>query len=1013
MPSVGTLTANLVANTMRFTRPLNQAQQEIDSFNSRVEKTQKRLESVSKAGRVAGLAFGALTAALGVGARKAADYGDKIDKMAIRTGLGREQLQELQHVANTTGVNFDSLTRATIRLGQNLLDAEGKTGGTASIIERLGIQIRDSSGNVRDMDDLFGETIEALSRMDNEVERNTAALRLLGRQGQELIPILDAGGAEVDRLRREARELGLVMGETAIRDLSDFNTEMSVTTQRVGAAGREVVMMFLPALRVVLDWVNRGVDWFRNLSTEQMNNIKRWVSLAAVILGLVAVFGILTKAIVFVIGIFKTIGTVYLFIKGIITTVGAVLGGISASALLWFGLIAVAVGLLYLAWRNNWFGIRDTLTQVWEQHIKPILDLVIEFGAKTLSTAWNWLVQAVGDFWIWLKDTAWPWLFKVGETTWDWTFKAFGTFWTWLKDTAWPWLFKAGKTTWDWSFKALGSFWEWLTEKAIPWIEDTVTTSWNWTFKAFGTLWDWLQKGAGWIGDTVSTTIEFGQKGLGGIQRGINTVKGWLGFQSGGILPGFSGPDSIPALLAPGEAVIPGDIWRKGLGAVAEWFRRMGVPRFQEGGIAGGGGGLLGQFFPDFSTSIQEQGGVIKAMSNFVNGIPQMIINGLFGFFDGLIGVVEMLATTVLGEEEAARITGTLKNWQGEMRRLLGTLGFFDEELDEAAEETKRAAKEAAEAARLAATRVNLFSEMIEFAWVGLRENVPLLNRALSVFEASIEAVTDDFGEIIRQGMTPMQALAMVGLDLVMQSESFQRVLTLINPILEAVADAFGMLLDPLLPVVQVISGFLLPMITVLGNVIGSLLVPAMQILFPIIKAFGLVVLSVAQIIGRVWNTLLDLISMIPFVNLRKYKVDIENLSNATSDLASLTWDEARERAKNTEAIEESTRAMVNVPQIFRIALRRAEVSDMPSQIVPMQSGGIVRRPTIGLIGEAGPEAVIPLREGGLGEPVTIEVNINGPIFGMNDFRRAIEEAMSRAARSAGLAEFGTVVKFT
>ena len=86
MPSVGTLTANLVANTMRFTRPLNQAQQEIDSFNSRVEKTQKRLESVSKAGRVAGLAFGALTAALGVG-RKVSIMAIKLIKMPFERGL--------------------------------------------------------------------------------------------------------------------------------------------------------------------------------------------------------------------------------------------------------------------------------------------------------------------------------------------------------------------------------------------------------------------------------------------------------------------------------------------------------------------------------------------------------------------------------------------------------------------------------------------------------------------------------------------------------------------------------------------------------------------------------------------------------------------------------------------------------------------------------------------------------------------------------------------------------------
>jgi phage-related minor tail protein len=38
----------------------------------------------------------------------------------------------------------------------------------------------------------------------------------------------------------------------------------------------------------------------------------------------------------------------------------------------------------------------------------------------------------------------------------------------------------------------------------------------------------------------------------------------------------------------------------------------------------------------------------------------------------------------------------------------------------------------------------------------------------------------------------------------------------------------------------------------------------------------------------------------------------------------------------------------------------------------PMAEGGIVTRPTFALIGEAGPEAVVPLRDGGMGRNVKI-----------------------------------------
>ena len=161
---------------------------------------------------------------------------------------------------------------------------------------------------------------------------------------------------------------------------------------------------------------------------EQMDNIKRWVTLAAAILGLVFVFGLVAKAASVVIGIFKTLNTVFLAIKGVIGVITGAFAGFSAGTILVIGLIIAALVGLYLAWKNNWFGIRDIITNVWENHIKPILDVVIEWGAKTLKTAWNWAVEAAGVFWEW-QETAWPWISKNLKThklvvgvlgLWDW-----------------------------------------------------------------------------------------------------------------------------------------------------------------------------------------------------------------------------------------------------------------------------------------------------------------------------------------------------------------------------------------------------------------------------------------------------------------------------------------------------------------------------------------------------------------------------------------------------------------
>ena len=1139
--NVGTLTANLVAQTTTFTRNIAQAQKAVEAFNKRMESIQKGLNNVSKLGQKAGLALAGLAGAITIGVKNAAEYGTQITQLSAQTGLTAQALQEMEYVSKLVGFEFGSLSQMTTSLSQKVLEAGASGGQAAAVFKRLGISVRDSQGNLRSMSDLFDETIMSLSRLDNAVERNALAVKIFGEQGKSLIPLLEAGQDEINRMRREARDLGFVMGDTATRDLANFHREVQMVGARATAAGREILAQFLPAFRVVLDWVNRGISWFRNLSDEQRDNIKRWTALAGTILGLVAVFGVLAKAGAGIIAVFKTVGSVFLGIKGIMGAVAAFFGGFSAATLLGIGLLVAGVVGLYLAWKNNWFGIRDVVTDVWEKYIKPIIDVVLQWGKETLKTVWNWSIEALGTFWEWLKDVAWPWLYKAGSTAWAWTIDVLGDFFTWLKDVAWPWLYKAGSTAWEWTVDVLGDFlawlkdvawpwlykagstaWEWtidilgdffawlkdtawpwlykagstawnwsirilgaffkwlrdtawpwlydtagtlwnwtfdiigdfftwLKDIAWPWLDDTATTTWNWafdalgkawdflvsawkwidgtaettwtwTFKALGKLWEWIEKGADWIGGTVETTIEFGQKGLDIVKSGWQKFTGFLGFQRGGILPGIGGPDKIPALLAPGEAIIPSDVWRRGLAAVAEWFRELGVPGFQEGGILGNlfgggdGGGFLGNLFPQLSQAVAEQGGIVNAMGNVISNLPQMLIGGLFTVFDGLIGVIGNLAATVLGEEEAERLTGTLRGWQGELKRFFGTLGFFEDEVEQAAEEVADSVETVTNVVTKVTRNLNLFSEMLSHGWAAVRENLPILKRSIELFQASVKPVMDELGLVIRDAMTPLEALSFVGLDLVLQSETFARLLELVNPLLEAVVNALGQLLAPLLPIVQVISDALLPVLTALGEIVGSLLVPVFQLLFPIVKGLGIVFLQVAKVVASAWNAILDLVSLLPFVDLRKYKINIDSLNSATEQLMNLTWEEARARAENTKAIEESTKALSNVPSVFRIALRRAQATGeviSAASIVPLQVGGIVRRPILGLLGEAGPEAVIPLDSTAIGgRGISVEVNVNGPIFGVNDLQRVIEEAISRAMRSAGLAEYGTVVKF-
>ena len=77
------------------------------------------------------------------------------------------------------------------------------------------------------------------------------------------------------------------------------------------------------------------------------------------------------------------------------------------------------------------------------------------------------------------------------------------------------------------------------------------------------------------------------------------------------------------------------------------------------------------------------------------------------------------------------------------------------------------------------------------------------------------------------------------------------------------------------------------------------------------------------------------------------------------------------------------------------------------SEVRNMAKGGIVTRPTLAMIGEAGPEAVVPLGRGSGIAPV-YNFNISGnTVFGEMDFKRLVVDAVTDSHRRGGLPFLG------
>jgi len=80
-------------------------------------------------------------------------------------------------------------------------------------------------------------------------------------------------------------------------------------------------------------------------------------------------------------------------------------------------------------------------------------------------------------------------------------------------------------------------------------------------------------------------------------------------------------------------------------------------------------------------------------------------------------------------------------------------------------------------------------------------------------------------------------------------------------------------------------------------------------------------------------------------------------------------------------------------------------LSAQRKELYGLAQGGIVTRPTVAMLGESGPEAVIPLGRGGgagAGAGMTINLVINGDVQGMDDFEAKVTSVIRNAVLGGG-----------
>lgn len=385
---------NVIWNIGADLKPLNQA---LGDSEKAVQSSMGNILAKGQQIGAAMTAIGAGLTAMFLGAVNATmDYGGSIQDASVKTGIAAEELQKLKFGAEQSGVSFEQLQVAILKMSDNLGEAAGKAGGPFNdALASVGLTIQQLQ--TLSPDQQFMKLATAIAGVADPAQRTTLAINLFGKAGAQLLPLLSQGAAGIMEAGKQAEKLGLIMSGESIAQSEKFGDQWDAIKLQFQAVVVQVGSALIPALAEIIPKVQ-----------EVIGNIIQWVQANPQLVATLATIGAAIAAAMLVLGPLLVMlpGIVIAFsaIGPIVAAVGAAFVALTGPiGLLVLGIAAViAAGYaLYTRWDEVkegldviWDGIKAGFSMAWDA-IKEIVSI----GVKVVLAPFQLFIDAIQVGW--------------------------------------------------------------------------------------------------------------------------------------------------------------------------------------------------------------------------------------------------------------------------------------------------------------------------------------------------------------------------------------------------------------------------------------------------------------------------------------------------------------------------------------------------------------------------------------------------------------------------------------
>lgn len=362
-------------NIIKFNRDLKETNKQLSKINGdKFIKFGNKLSDIGKKlSAYITIPLIGIKAILGKITKDTILFGEELNKTAQKINISTDNLQKFRFIAKKIGLEtenieilFQKLNKTTYELSQGIINE------STDAFQQLGINIKNTSGELKNTETIFLETKNTLSKITNETEKNNFIFKIFGYElGSKIAPLLLKSNEEIKNLTNNFENLTLISNKN-IKKSTELSNKWSELTQKLSIIKMELAIGLFPIFEKFVNFIDSNLipsikkitDTFNSLSVSQKELIFKILGILTVMAPTVLIFGKLVSIGGLLINTINLLKTAFL---GLSSSMGAI--GIAISII---GALLVPL----LAQNEEFKELLKELGNICKQLLIPVIELL-------------------------------------------------------------------------------------------------------------------------------------------------------------------------------------------------------------------------------------------------------------------------------------------------------------------------------------------------------------------------------------------------------------------------------------------------------------------------------------------------------------------------------------------------------------------------------------------------------------------------------------------------------------